>query len=507
MGTALFSLLAFGIGSVGTFFVMYWPRRKAIEEARRYQRKAAEIEDEWDRVNAKQRSLRDRADDLEAAGREHNRQSGALSSARTSHDRLVADFMARQREWELAVARAGEHWNAKVKAVEAEQQRREQELARREASFDRQVISYDQLAHENGLIKAELSNFTIHAAYLEHLHETDQAGRSSAADQRDALGRLYFELMKETVVKGVTASNLPQSNQKVRTVAERVRGAGVPLAPTDEQRALAVVYTQFEKAVKAQAEREEQARLKEQYREEQKRVREIAEAEEAARVAELERERAAAELERARAEVARETAELQVRLERSRADTALETAEATAEALAEAAGRHAVELATLQARLAAAELKSERTKSNAELMKKGCVYVISNRGSFGDGVFKIGMTRRSNPLDRVKELGDASVPFPFDVHMKIQCEDAPALENALHKAFHHRRLNRVNLRKEFFRVPVADIAAVVERLHGKVEYTADAEALEFVNSQTATDDDLGEIDAAFATAGAGTEPD
>jgi hypothetical protein len=73
-------------------------------------------------------------------------------------------------------------------------------------------------------------------------------------------------------------------------------------------------------------------------------------------------------------------------------------------------------------------------------------------GSFGDTVFKIGMTRRLEPMDRVHELGDASVPFSFDVHAMIWSEDAPTLENALHRHFHYRRLNLVNERKEFFAV-------------------------------------------------------
>ncbi len=116
------------------------------------------------------------------------------------------------------------------------------------------------------------------------------------------------------------------------------------------------------------------------------------------------------------------------------------------------------------------------------------------------------MTRRHDPMDRVKELGDASVPFPFDVHMKITCDDAPRLENSLHKEFHHRRRNKVNLRKEFFEVSISEVAEAVERLHGKVEYTADAEALDYRNSLIATDADQAEIEDAFAHS-AGVAPD
>ena len=94
--------------------------------------------------------------------------------------------------------------------------------------------------------------------------------------------------------------------------------------------------------------------------------------------------------------------------------------------------------------------------------KAGYVYVISNIGSFGEGIYKIGMTRRLNPQDRVDELGDASVPFKFDVPAMIFSEDAPALEAALHRAFEDRKLNLVNQRREFFRVSLDEIKDVVK---------------------------------------------
>ena len=118
-------------------------------------------------------------------------------------------------------------------------------------------------------------------------------------------------------------------------------------------------------------------------------------------------------------------------------------------ALAEAADEHSEEVERLKARLAEAVAKSQRTIAQAQLTKAGYIYVISNIGSFGQDVYKVGMTRRLEPLDRVRELGDASVPFSFDIHMMIACDDAPALENALHHALHKTRLNKLNLRKEF----------------------------------------------------------
>ena len=96
-------------------------------------------------------------------------------------------------------------------------------------------------------------------------------------------------------------------------------------------------------------------------------------------------------------------------------------------------------------------------------MKAGYVYIISNIGAFGENVYKIGMTRRLEPQDRIDELGSASVPFKFDVHAMIFSDDAPALESALHKAFDDKKINMVNQRKEFFRVSLDEIKDVVRK--------------------------------------------
>lgn len=96
--------------------------------------------------------------------------------------------------------------------------------------------------------------------------------------------------------------------------------------------------------------------------------------------------------------------------------------------------------------------------------KAGNVYVISNIGSFGDGVFKIGMTRRAEPMDRVNELGNASVPFPFDVHCMIFSDDAVDLETKLHHTLNDQRVNKVNLRKEFFRVDLDQLESLVSEI-------------------------------------------
>lgn len=115
--------------------------------------------------------------------------------------------------------------------------------------------------------------------------------------------------------------------------------------------------------------------------------------------------------------------------------------------------------------------------------KAGYVYVISNIGSFGENIYKIGMTRRLEPLERINELGNASVPFTFDVHAMIFSDDAPKLENALHKSFERYQVNKVNPRKEFFQVSLEEITRVVKDNHNKtVEITKMAQAEEYRKS-------------------------
>lgn len=111
----------------------------------------------------------------------------------------------------------------------------------------------------------------------------------------------------------------------------------------------------------------------------------------------------------------------------------------------------------LQTDLSSVQIQKQRAIAQAQLTKVGHVYIISNIGSFGENIYKIGMTRRLEPMDRVRELGDASVPFEFDVHAMIYSENAPDLEKQLHKQFASRRLNLMNHRKEFFHVTLDEI--------------------------------------------------
>lgn len=134
---------------------------------------------------------------------------------------------------------------------------------------------------------------------------------------------------------------------------------------------------------------------------------------------------------------------------------------------------------TLEAQLAQVIADKERAISMAQLTRSGFVYVISNVGTMGSDVVKIGMTRRIDPMERVRELGDASVPFQFDVHTIIRTDDAPRLEKQLHERFKHKRVNLMNNRKEFFEVALPDVKQAILEL-----YASDFE----FNEMTSADD-------------------
>jgi len=139
-------------------------------------------------------------------------------------------------------------------------------------------------------------------------------------------------------------------------------------------------------------------------------------------------------------------------------------------------------MAELENELAEAQSKNERAKSMAEQTRAGHVYIISNIGSFGENIYKIGMTRRLEPLDRVKELGDASVPFIFDVHAMIYSDDAPSMEKSLHKVFQNKRVNLVNNRKEFFNVSLDEIKQEVFGYGKDIDFIETIEAKEYAES-------------------------
>jgi hypothetical protein len=193
------------------------------------------------------------------------------------------------------------------------------------------------------------------------------------------------------------------------------------------------LHLAHEYQVKKQEEKEEAKRMREELREQQKVEQEIRAA----------REKIAKE----RKHFAAALKDLEVRLQKAATD--------------EDRVALLMKIAEVEAGKAALDGEEKLIDYRERNAKAGYVYVISNVGAFGEGVYKIGMTRRLDPMERIDELGDASVPFWFDVHAMVFSDDAPALEAKLHERFAAGRLNKVNGRKEFFRADISEIEAVI----------------------------------------------
>jgi hypothetical protein len=144
----------------------------------------------------------------------------------------------------------------------------------------------------------------------------------------------------------------------------------------------------------------------------------------------------------------------------------------------------AAAVAELSSRLADIEKAIAANDYRLANIRAGYVYVISNIGAFGPNIVKIGMTRRLDPMDRVRELGDASVPFRYDVHALFFSEDAVTLESQLHKAFASRRVNFINQRREFFFATPSEVRALLaDKVGGLLEFTEEPTALEYFQSR------------------------
>ena len=185
-----------------------------------------------------------------------------------------------------------------------------------------------------------------------------------------------------------------------------------------------------------------------------------------------EEEKALQEAEKAQLEAEKEEERYQKMLAKAREEAA-QTTGAQLEKLT-------AQIGSLQTKIEEAHSRKERAIARAQLTKSGFVYVISNIGSFGEKVFKIGTTRRMEPMDRIYELGDASVPFAFDVHGMMFSDNAPELEGALHGLFESHRVNMVNHRKEFYRgVELTEVEEFVKKRGLSAQFISVPEAKEY----------------------------
>jgi len=261
----------------------------------------------------------------------------------------------------------------------------------------------------------------------------------------------------DAAIAKVAWNNASRMEERIKKAFDAINQLGevmtVTLFPGYRELKLAELRLEHELAEKKREIADEQRRIREQMRDEEKALQEA------------EKAQAEAESEEARSQKALEKAKLEL-----------------SKARGEEHGRLNEKILELQSQLAEARAKSVRARSLAEMTKSGYVYIISNIGSFGEQVFKIGMTRRLEPMDRVRELGDASVPFPFDVHAMVYADDAPALETAFHQRFKDRSVNLINMRKEFFHIDLAELEAFAKHRGLTIAFTKIAEAREYRES-------------------------
>lgn len=269
-----------------------------------------------------------------------------------------------------------------------------------------------------------------------------------------------FNNESDTAIGSVKFNNVESIEKRLRKAFDTLNnlGARMSISIVFEYLALKIeeLHLCYEYQLKKQEEKEEQRRIREQLREEAKVQREI--------------EELKSKVEKELNHFSRALANINVQLDKAKDEAQ--------RALLEQ------EKATIEQHLAESKHTMEDVLNRERNTRAGYVYIISNIGSFGEHVYKIGLTRRLDPQDRIDELGDASVPFRFDVHALIFSEDAPALEYALHQAFAKRRVNMVNARREFFRVTLEEIEDVIRRNFNKpVEIIRLAEAAEYRQSQ------------------------
>ena len=231
----------------------------------------------------------------------------------------------------------------------------------------------------------------------------------------------------EAALAEVNWNNIVRMQDRIDAARSAINRLGemlqITITPHYAAAKLEELWLKYEWERKRYIDREGQQRVREQIREE---------------------ERAKKEIEQAVGEAEMEVERLQKLLRNARSEAEGSAGRKLEEIL--------LKITTFEAKLDEARAKKERATSRAQLTKSGFVYVISNVGSFGDSVFKIGMTRRLEPMDRIYELSGAAVPFPFDLHAMLYSNDAPDLEHGLHQFLNAKRFNLVNGRREFFKM-------------------------------------------------------
>ena len=317
--------------------------------------------------------------------------------------------------------------------------------------------SDDYREEQNKIIQIQKEMITADTAAICNTNWTIEGSEAKGR----AVVKVYKKLMLrafngecDVLISKVKWNNVNQMKERMQKLFDAINklGQGFQVYLNNQYLDLKSkeLILEYEYQSKRQQEKEEMRAIQEELREEEKAKKEF---EQAQRDAEKEEANYQKALDKARKEYEASTGEKHNKLE--------------------------AQIEKLEQELKEAQAKKERALSMAQQTKRGHVYVISNIGSFGENVYKIGMTRRLEPIDRVKELGDASVPFQFDIHAMIYSDEAPTLENELHKAFTNKKVNMLNYRKEFFKVTLDEIENKVKEIGLHAEFSRLPEAMEY----------------------------
>lgn len=310
-------------------------------------------------------------------------------------------------------------------------------------------------AKQEQMIKAEKA---VIASKAWTVNNSQQEGERMLKDYVKLILR-SFNNECDVSIGNVKFSNIEATEKKITKAFETLNKLGVRIniSITPEYLKLKIeeLHIAYEYQVVKQKEKEEQKRLREQMREEAKRLKEI---------------------EEMKQKIEKEEKHFTKALELINRQLITVKTDAERKLLEQ-------EKASIEGKLVEVEKNKQDVLNREQNTRAGYVYIISNVGSFGENIYKIGVTRRLDPTERVDELGDASVPFDFDIHAIIFSDDAPALENALHKTFEKRRLNLINSRREFFNVSLDEIEQVVKKNFSKpFELVRIADAAEYRQS-------------------------
>ncbi|PZQ19293.1 MAG: DUF4041 domain-containing protein [Ancylobacter novellus] len=434
----------------------------------------------WLRSRRRLSALNARFAGVTAADEELQKVQGETDERRKAMDALEASYA------ELSLRYGGiVDAEQEVRILKAQAQTEQDLIERLRASYAEKKLVYDRLIREVAIFDDRLA-FGEMGVYEPHFDFTDsEAFKQGIVEVRDAQKRMVSNksavvCSRQWTVDGSVAKGTTMTNRNIRltlrafnneceaaisntrwnnanAMEKRILNARKQVDSMNESNLVTITEAYVELKLK-------ELFLTHEYREKLKEEKE---------------ERAEA------VRAAREEQKLERDMERAEEEER-HYAEMLAKAKAEAASISGDQLAAfsdqitiLERDLAAAQARFERAQALAQRTRSGYVYIISNIGSFGEEMVKIGLTRRLDPSDRVIELGDASVPFRFDTHAIIYSDDAVALEGALHREFDAVRVNAQNYRKEFFRVSIEAVEEAVERLAPGAPFFRDVEAQEY----------------------------